>query len=188
MAIPIETERLLLRDFVEGDWRAVHEYGSDTEVVRYLLWGPNTEEDSRDFVRRSIAIQGERPRRRFEIGIVLKEEGRLIGGCGIRENDPALREGNIGYVLNKGYWGRGIATEAARALVGFGFDTLKLHRIFATCFPENRASERVLQKCGMSLEGRLRESLLMRGEWRDSLLYAILDHEWTKQPRETDEF
>jgi ribosomal-protein-alanine N-acetyltransferase len=58
---------------------------------------------------------------------------------------------------------------------------LNRYRIFATCFYENRASERVLQKCGMSLEGRLRENLLMRGEWRDSLVYAILDHEWTKR-------
>jgi len=183
MAIPIETGRLLLRDFVEEDWRAVHEYGSDPEVVRYLPWGPNTEEDSRDFISRSIAIQSESPRRRFEIGIVLKEEGKLIGGCGIRENNPTLMEGNMGYVLNKDYWGRGIATEAARALVRFGFETLNLHRIFATCFPENRASERVLQKCGMRLEGRLRENLLMRGEWRDSLLYAILDHEWIEHKR-----
>ena len=183
MAIPIETGRLLLRDFVEEDWRAVHEYGSDPEVVRYLPWGPNTEEDSRDFISRSIAIQSESPRRRFEIGIVLKQEGKLIGGCGIRENNPTLMEGNIGYVLNKDYWGRGIATEAARALVRFGFETLNLHRIFATCFPENRASERVLQKCGMRLEGRLRENLLMRGEWRDSLLYAILDHEWIEHKR-----
>jgi ribosomal-protein-alanine N-acetyltransferase len=179
MAMPIETERLLLRDFVEADWRALHEYGSNPEVVRYLPWGPNTEEDSRDFIRRSIEIQNESPRRRFEIGIVLKEEDRLIGGCGIRENNPTLREGNLGYVLNRDYWGRGIATEAARALVRFGFETLELHRIFATCYPENKASERVLQKCGMSLEGRLRENLLMRGEWRDSLLYAILDHEWS---------
>ena len=115
MAMPMETERLLLRDFVVEDWRAVHEYGSDPEVVRYLPWGPNTEEDSRDFIRRSIAIQKEDPRRRFEIGIVLKEEGRLIGGCGIRENNSTLREGNLGYVLKKDYWGRGIATEAARA-------------------------------------------------------------------------
>ena len=81
MAMPMETERLLLRDFFEEDWRAVHEYGSDPEVIRYLPWGPNTEEDSRDFIRRSIAIQNESPRRRFEMGIVLKEEDRLIGAA-----------------------------------------------------------------------------------------------------------
>ena len=86
----------------------------------------------------------------------------------------------MGYVLNKGYWEKGIATEAARAFVRFGFETLNLHRIFTTCCPENEASERVLQKCGMRLEGRLRENLL-RGEWRDSLVYAIIDHEWTER-------
>lgn len=181
--MPIETGRLLLRDFVQEDWRAVHEYGSDPEVVRYMPWGPNTEEDTKDFIRRSITIQQERPRRRFEIGIVLKEDGKLIGGCGIRENNAALREGNMGYVLNRAYWGRGIATEAARTLVKFGFETMNLHRIFATCSPENKASERVLQKIGMSLEGRLRQNLQIRGNWRDSLLYAILSHEWNGRAR-----
>ena len=101
--MPIETERLLLRGFIEEDWRAVHEYGSDPEVVRYLPWGPNTEEDSRDFIMWSIAIRNESPGKRFESGIVLKEENRLIGGCGISKNNPTYREGNIGYVLNKGY-------------------------------------------------------------------------------------
>jgi len=72
------------------------------------------------------------------------------------------------------------ATEAARALLTFGFGQLRLHRIFATCDPANTASARVLEKIGMQREGLLREHEWVKGRWRDSFLYAILDHEWKK--------
>jgi len=145
-----------------------------------MPWGPNTEEDTRNFVQRAIAHQQECPRRHYELAVVLKKENLLIGGCGIRVSNPDLGEGNIGYCLNKNFWGRGYATEAAGALLTFGFKTLNLHRIYATCDPENVASVRVLEKIGMYLEGHLRETLRIRGEWQDSLIYAILDHEWRK--------
>jgi len=176
----LATERLWLREFKEQDWEAVHLYACDPDVVRYMPWGPNTEDDTHHFVQRAIAYQRERPRRHYELALVLREEDLLIGGCGIRVSNPDLDEGNMGYCVNKDFWGRGYATEAAKALLRFGFETLNLHRIYAMCDPENRASARVLEKIGMSLEGRLRENLQIRGIWRDSLVYAILDHEWKK--------
>jgi len=75
------------------------------------------------------------------------------------------------------YWSRGIGTEAAGALIRFGFEKLGLHRIIAKCDPMNMASWRVMEKTGMRREGRLRENVKIRGEWRDSLLYSILEHE-----------
>jgi hypothetical protein len=75
------------------------------------------------------------------------------------------------------FWGKGYATETANALVDFGFDKLNLHRVFATCDPANTASAHVLEKIGMKREGRMREHMWARGKWRDSLLYAILEHE-----------
>jgi RimJ/RimL family protein N-acetyltransferase len=69
-------------------------------------------------------------------------------------------------------------TEAIRALIGFGFGELKLHRIRAECDPRNVGSWRVLEKVGMRREGHLRENFLLDGTWCDSYLYAILDHEW----------
>lgn len=176
----LTSERLLLREFNENDWQAVHLYGSDPEVVRYMPWGPNTEEESQRFIRRAITFQLEQPRRHYELAVVLKEEDLLIGGCGIRVSNPDIMEGNIGYCLNRNFWGKGYATEAARTLLTYGFETLNLHRIYATCDPENKASVRVLEKIGMSLEGRHRENLRIRGEWRDSLIYAILDYEWKR--------
>ncbi len=176
----LTTDRLLLRDFDELDWQALHEYACDPEVVRHMEWGPNTEEESRDFIRWAIAYQKEQRRRNYELAVVLKTEDRLIGGCGIHVSEPDSREGFIGYCFNRLFWGQGYATEAARALLEFGFNQLGLHRIFATCDPENIASAHVLEKIGMQREGHLREHKWAKGKWRDSLLYAVLEQEWDR--------
>jgi ribosomal-protein-alanine N-acetyltransferase len=176
----IQTERLTLREFREEDWKSAHDYASDPQVVRYMEWGPNTEEESKNFIQRALANQNEQPRKNFTLAIILKATNKLIGGCGIYVSNPANQEGYIGYVLNRKFWRQGYATEAAQALLKFGFNQLKLHRIFATCDPENIASAHVMEKIGMQQEGHIREHKWAKGKWRDSLLYAILDHEWTK--------
>lgn len=174
----IWTQRLLLRELTEEDQEGVHSYASDPEVVRYMDWGPNTEQETANFIQRSIASQQEHPRMNYTLAIVLKAEGRLIGSCGIHISSPENKEGWIGYCLNRHFWGRGYATETASALVGFGFAQLSLHRIFATCVPANTASAHVLEKTGLKSEGHLREHRWVKGAWRDSLLYATIDREW----------
>jgi ribosomal-protein-alanine N-acetyltransferase len=172
----IKTDRLTLRDLEERDWEAVHSFASDAEVVRYVDWGPNTEDDTKKFIQRSIAGRREQPRKSYGFAIVLEEGDRLIGTCGIDLSDSINREGCIGYCLNRHFWNQGYATETAGALLIFGFDQLNLHRIFALCDPENIASARVLEKVGMQLEGRFRERAWVRGKWHDELVYAILGH------------
>jgi RimJ/RimL family protein N-acetyltransferase len=180
----IMTKRLMLRDFEKGDWKSVHDYASDPEVVRYVDFGPNSEEDSKFFTQKALDQQNEQCRKNFTLAIVLKAKNAFIGGCGIYVSNSDNREDYIGYVLNRNFWGQGYATETARALLEFGFNRLKLHRIFATCDAENVASAHVLEKIGMRREGHCRENGWVKGKWRDSLLYAILDHEWTKlKPR-----
>lgn len=180
----VTTKRLMLRDFAEADWKVAHDYASDTEVVRYMDWGPNREEETKNFVHRAIAHQHETPRLGYDLAIVLKSKNMIVGGCGIHVSNPDNREGWIGYVFNRNYWGKGYATETAEALLKFGFERLNLHRIFATCDPANIASARVLEKIGMKLEGRLQEHKWAKSKWRSSLLYAILDHEWKKSVTE----
>lgn len=68
----------------------------------------------------------------------------------------------------------------ATVLVSYGFNELLLHRIIATCDPRNGASARVLEKSGMTKEGKMRENIWIKDEWRDSLMYSILEHEWNK--------
>ncbi len=184
--LALRTRRLLLRDFKEDDWEAVHVYASDPEVVKFMPWGPNTEDQTKEFIKKAIKFQEERPRQHFELAAVLKDDGALVGGCGLNVLSATDRTGYIGYCYNRLYWSAGLATEAAEALVLHGFEQLGLHRIWATCDPQNLASARVLEKVGMTREAQLRENVWVRGKWRDSLVYAILDREWserrTKEP------
>ena len=100
----------------------------------------------------------------------------MIGGCGM-EKRPIWKDAVLGYCFNKTYWGKGYATEAVRALLEFGFKSLALHRIFANCDPSNVASNRVLMKSGMKLEGHLRKNFRVKGGWRDTMIYGILERE-----------
>jgi len=176
--LPIETPRLLLRDLVDSDGPAVHAYASDTAVVRYLDWGPNTTEDTARFLTMARAARETVPRTAYHLAIVLGSTTRLIGGCRIEIRNFVSSHGDIGYVLATDAWGQGYATEATRALVAFGFEGLALHRIWATCDVDNHASARVLEKIGMQREGHLRQHVRRNGEWRDSYLYAVLEPEW----------
>lgn len=108
----------------------MHAYASDPETVRYMDWGPNTESDTKGFIKRAVTYQSSRPRTYHELAVTLRATSELIGGCGI-EKRPARKEGVIGYCFNKAYWGKGYAAEATRALLAFGFTRLALHRIIA---------------------------------------------------------
>ncbi len=178
--VVIRTDRLVLREFDETDRQAVHSYASDPEVVRYMGWGPNTEEETKSFIRRSIDYQKEKPRQNYRFAITLRADDRLIGGCGLHVANPDNREGWLGYCLNRDFWRQGYATETAEALLEFGFQKLRLHRICATCDPANVASAHVLEKIRMQREGHLREHKWTKGRWQDSLLYAILENNWKK--------
>ncbi|MCK4510553.1 GNAT family N-acetyltransferase, partial [bacterium] len=82
--------------------------------------------------------------------------------------------------LRRDAWGRGLAMEAAAGLIGFGFEQLRVHRIWATCDTRNVRSARVLEKAGMKLEGIMRDDTWLRGQWRSSRLYSILEGEWNR--------
>ncbi|NMB24967.1 MAG: GNAT family N-acetyltransferase [Firmicutes bacterium] len=174
--VVLHTPRLILRDFCEDDWRAVHAYASDPEVIRYMTWGPNDEAASKAFVQAVMEGQNAEPRQNYDLAIILKNGDQLIGGCGIYRRK--FREGEMGYCLHRSYWSKGYMTEAAQALLEFAFTEEDYHRVYATCDPKNIGSARVMEKIGMRKEGHLRANLLKGNEWRDSLLYAILASEW----------
>jgi len=179
--VAINTERLLLRELKPSDMKAVHDYASDPEVVRFMDWGPNTVDETREFIQRAIDKTKAKPRTDFTLAIVPKSKRWLIGSCGLCISSPDNREAWIGYCLNRRFWGKGYATETAEALVRFGFEKHMLHRIFATCVPLNEASAHVMEKIEMKYEGHLREHRWVKGKWRDSLVYSILEHEWNKE-------
>ena len=177
----LRTERLVLREIEIDDWPAVLAYQSDPRYLRYYAWTERDERSVREFVAMLAALKHEQPRRKFQLAVTLPAEGgRLIGNCGLRIDDAENRQGNIGYELDPRYWGRGYATEAARAMVALGFERFGLHRVWLWCVADNTASARVMEKLGMRREGYLREREFYKGRWWDQLVYAVLDHEWRR--------
>lgn len=166
------TERLTLRPFDANDLPSVHRYAADPVVTRYMDWGPNDEDATRTFLNMASA-----PRLMsaddFHFAIVLRSTNELVGGCSIAIESRQHRRASFGYILAKENWGDGLATEAAICLRNFAVDVLGIHRLEATCHPDNTASARVLAKAGLRLEGRMRDHMLIRGEWRDSLLFGL---------------
>jgi len=186
--IPLETKRLILRKYTENDFSAVHSYGSCRENLIYMLWGPNNEEQTREYINRSIERTEENPIKNYIYAVVLKETNKLIGGCEIALLSDYYAE--IGWILHRDYWKQGYGAEMGKALLKFGFEELNLHRIIATCDVENYGSYRVMEKIGMRREGLFIEARpankLSAKKYSDELWYGILKREWENQKWDPD--
>lgn len=178
MAQPLQltTRRLLLRNLQESDFGMIHRHASDPEVTRYMDWGPNSEDDTIAYLRTAVEAATSPEPKAWDLGVIERPHDEFLGIVGIRLICAGRAE--VGYWLAKNAWGRGIATEAVETLVAFGFDQLGLHRVEARCDPENSRSARVLEKIGMVREGCLRQSVCVRGQWKDRLMLAVLKQDW----------
>jgi RimJ/RimL family protein N-acetyltransferase len=173
---PIVTDRLRIRAFVPEDWRAVHAYAADPATMTYVPPGALTEELTRAFVTENA---GEEPR---ALALTLKADDRPIGHL-VFHPWFADRTHEIGWVLHERFRGKGYTTEGARALLRYAFETLGLHRVIATCQPENVASWRVMENLGMRREGHFRQCIHRDdGSWWDEYFYATLAEEWIGSP------
>jgi RimJ/RimL family protein N-acetyltransferase len=170
---------ITLRTLQGDDLDAVHALISNMEVVRYMLLPVCSREESKKFLSGSINETASDPWRSIVRAIVSGPDGELVGLCGLI-NLRGNSDGEIWYLINPQSWGKGIATKAVKQLLQVGFSEMSLHRIWATCLPENPASARVLEKAGMRKEGFLVKNLRIHGEWRSSFLYAILAEEWSE--------
>ena len=175
---PLLTPRLILREFREDDLPSIQAYAQDPEVVRYMEWGPNTPDETRQFFELRLQDQRTWPRLAFSLAVEARAEGRMIGAVRLDVSDPANHSADMGYTFHREAWGQGFASEAARALAEVGFERLGLHRLWATCDVRNTGSAAVLEKLGMKREGTLRQHLWVRDGWRDSHLYAVLADDW----------
>lgn len=162
----IETERLLLRPFEKGDVDDSLEYRNDPEFAQFLphIPQPFTRSDAEQFVHVNMTEP-------FDVSptfaVVL--DGKVIGTVNL-EIDPVSRTAMIGYGIGRVYWGRGLAVEAARAVINWAFETLEMESIWASTSLENARSQRVLEKLGMSPQPWTEEPRFAtsKGEWRDS--------------------
>jgi [ribosomal protein S5]-alanine N-acetyltransferase len=168
-----------LRGLDSGDINAVHALISRMDVVRHMLLPLCSREESEKFLRDSLLESPTDPWRSIVRAISDSPRSDLVGLCGVVILRGA-EEGEIWYLVEPESWGNGIATEAAKHLLDFGFGELGLHRIWATCLPENPASARVLEKVGMRKEGFLVKNLKIHGVWKSSFLYAMLAEEWSR--------
>ena len=169
--LPIDTERLRIRLFTADDWQAVHAYTSDPVVMTYVPEGVMTEEQTRQFIAGSMTEDAR------TYAVDLKAEDRLIGHVGFHPwFAPRIYE--LGWVFHPRYHRQGYATEAAAALLRHGFASLSVHRVIATCQPENMPSSRVMEKLGMQREAHFRKCVYRDETWWDEYHYALLEDEW----------
>lgn len=177
MEILEKGDRLHLREIVPEDWEALHSYASNKEACKFQPWGPNSEQDSIFFVQQAIRDREIRHRSRFVFAIVINETGTIVGNIEMNIIDWD-GVGEIGFIIHPEHWGKGYATEAALLILKHSFEACNLHRVSATCNPDNVASLYVLEKIGMVREGVLRQDILVKGSWRDSCVYSMLKDEW----------
>ena len=173
----LRTARLLLRSFVREDAAAIVRLAGAEEVAVTTLRIPHpySEEDARTFLAK--ADEDFQAGRTVSFAICLASTAELCGAVGLHIAD-AHRHAELGYWIGVPFWGRGYATEAARAAVAFGFETMRLNRIFAHHFAENTGSGRVLEKIGMRHEGRFRQHIQKWGRFIDIENYGMLASEF----------
>jgi len=179
MNLPIETERLYLRKYQDRDVQDIVAYSSEADfwLARNVDWEP-TEEGVRAYYEPRRDIYPESYPAWLNLVIELKTESKVIGNVGIGVKNREQGQAEVGWLLGCRYQGRGIATEAVRALVGFGFEAMGLHRTYARTGRLNVRSWRLMERIGMRREAHFRQSHQVEGEWDDEFIYAILADEW----------
>lgn len=168
----LETERLSMRPVRLEDAEDMFAYTSAPENFRYLRRDPHmSAEEDRTFIQN--VLEGYRQHREFVWGICFEQKARLIGTCRLFDIRPVEGHCEVSYMIHPAYQRQGAASEAVRRLVLYAFKELCFQRVFARCAAGNIGSERVMQKCGMTMEETLPRHAELHGVWHDFLLYSI---------------
>ena len=167
-------ENIAFSTLAPADAEAMHRYTSDPVAKRFIGWSlmetfEQTQAHVAELLRREAAGT------HLYASIVWQKTGEHVGTAMIFSFDHASKNAELGYVLNRAHWGRGIGTEAVALICGFAFETLKLHRLSARVIRENVPSARVLEKNGFVLEGCQKENCLIEGRYCDTLLYGRVE-------------
>ncbi|WP_176736827.1 GNAT family N-acetyltransferase [Oligoflexus tunisiensis] len=172
MPIQLESPRLILDEVTAQDVHAIHRYASDPEVVRYQNWGPNTFQQTEEFVQQVLQWQYENPRRYYVLAIRKKGQQRMLGAVSL-EIDEQLPYAAFGFSLARDMWGQGFATEAALRLITHVEERMPLTRLTASCDCRNVASQKVLRKCGFKSMGVIHQHMMLRDGMRDTMLFEL---------------
>ena len=180
LSIPIETQRLVLRDYTAEDAAAVHKMLQEPSYWQHQTGDKPELKIIEALMTWAEQEQNMSPRLNYYLAATLKGSNELIGEGVLKITDARHGQGEIGFGIAKQHWNQGYASEIGKALMGHGFKTLNLHRIQSVCSPENKGAIRTLQKLGMGREGLMREVAHVKGRWWSSVVYAMIDHEYAK--------
>ncbi len=178
----IATARLLLRPIAAADAPALFGMMSDPATMRYWSTPPWTAMSEADTF---VNAAQDRSSNDLDVlfGIELRASGLLVGTCTLFDGVVPSRRAEVGYLLDRRHWGQGIMSEAATALLTFGFGALALNRVEADIDPRNLGSARLLERLGFVREGLLRERWIVSGEVSNSAVYGLLASEWNGSPQ-----
>ena len=173
----LNSGKIKLRRILKTDIDDVYEYASDPATSEFLLWSPHPD---RSYTKRYLDHLDKKYRRGEFYDWGIEFEGKMIGTCGFTSFSIENNSAEIGYVLNKNFWGKGIASKVARMVMEYGFIELGLNRIEAKYMVEYDSSRRVMEKCLMTSEGVLRSAIYSKNRYRDIGVYSILREEYFK--------
>jgi ribosomal-protein-alanine N-acetyltransferase len=167
-----ETRRLILRRIEERDCGDMFEYSADENVTRYLTWQPHTNiSETKNYLS---DLQKKYDSGRFyDWGLVYKEDGRLVGTCGFTSINLNKNTCEVGYVLAKKYWGRGLMPEALECVMDFAFDYFGFDKVEARFLDGNEKSKKVMLKAGMIFEKTEHNVFYIKSEYKTVHTYSI---------------
>ncbi|MFT5367202.1 MAG: ribosomal-protein-alanine N-acetyltransferase [Candidatus Latescibacterota bacterium] len=181
---PLKTERLLLRKVTQEDLDDFYAWASDPDVTEHVTWYAHTSPDeTQEFINR--ILNRYKHAKIAPWAIVHRQSNQMIGLNGFCTWDIRHNRAELAYVLSKTYWGQGYVTEASQTIITFGFQNMNLNRIAARCRIPNIGSARVMEKCGLTYEGTLREVAFIKNEFVDLKYYAILKKDWLASHTDT---
>ena len=172
------TERLVISPLRPADAETFFGYRSDPEVSRFQCWQPASVQEVREFIANQQKIRPNSPGSWFQLAIRLRETDQMVGDVGLHFSAERDYETELGVSVAPEHQGCGYASEALRSALSYLFEDLGKRRITGSVDPRNLASIRLLESLGMRKEAHFRESMQVRGEWVDDLIYALLRREW----------
>lgn len=170
--VKLETNRVILRKLSVSDAKDMFEYTSNKACSEHLSWKPHVKIDQTENYIKGV-IKGYNNSNEFSWAIEEKVQHKFIGVVRIFDVSFYNKRGELSYILNPAFQGKGLMLESIRCVLDYCFKDVGLNRIQARCTPENTASEKIMKSLGMIFEGRLRDYWINKGVFKDALLYAI---------------
>lgn len=181
-ALPIETDRLTLRRYVETDYDDLLKLQSDPDVARYLLHDVRSPEQVKEALTGRLAdVPMDTDGQALTVAVILRDTGQHLGEVTLFMNNTEQRTGELGYVFHTTSHGHGYAAESAVELLRLGFEELGLHRIIARLDARNDSSANLLRRLGLRQEAHFVKNEFLKNEWTDELVFAMLFEEWDKR-------